>query len=236
MSESFLESDPGTRDKYKIDSHKLNFHPARVGAWLAGERIYPIYMEISPSGACNHRCTFCGLDFMGYKANRLDAAMLMDRLAELARLGLKSVMFAGEGEPFLHPDMAAIILHTKALGIDVALTTNGTLMDDDTTRRILGAVSWIKVSCNAGDAETYAKIHRTKAEHFDLAIANMARAVKLRQETGSRCTLGVQSLLLPENQDSMPALARTARDLGLDYLVVKPYSQHPSSHTDQLSI
>ena len=220
-------------DKFKIDSHKLNYHPARVGAWAAGELIAPIYMEVSPSGACNHRCTFCGLDFMGYRANRLDAAMLKDRLTELARLGLKSVMFAGEGEPFLHPDMAEIILHAKAAGIDVALTTNGTLLDEDTARRILPVVSWIKVSCNAGNAETYARVHRVKPEQFGLAVKNMARAVELRRELGSACTLGAQSLLLPENRESMSDLARTARDIGLDYLVVKPYSQHPSSVTEQ---
>ena len=220
-------------DKFRIDSHKLLFHPARVGAWQAGEQVYPLYMEISPSGACNHRCTFCGLDFMGYKAHKLETVMLKERLSEMARLGLKSVMYAGEGEPFLHADMTDIILHTKAVGIDVALTTNGTLMTEEISRKILTSVSWIKVSCNAGNAETYAKVHRTKAEHFDLAMRNLARAAELRGELGSECTLGAQSLLLPENKDSMLELARTARDIGLDYLVVKPYSQHPSSVTEQ---
>lgn len=220
-------------DKFKIDSHKLNYHPARVAAWADGECIAPIYMEISPSGACNHRCTFCGLDFMGYGPHRLDTAMLKDRLAEMSAMGLKSVMYAGEGEPFLHPDMVDIVLHTKAVGIDVALTTNGTLMTEDAARSVLPVTSWIKVSCNAGDAETYAAVHRTKAAHFDLAVKNMARAVELRRELGSACTLGVQSLLLPENRASLPTLARTARDIGLDYLVVKPYSQHPSSVTDR---
>lgn len=220
-------------DKFRIDSHKLLFHPGRVAAWQAGELTYPIYMEISPSGACNHRCTFCGLDFMGYKAHKLDTAMLKARLTEMGRLGLKSVMYAGEGEPFLHADMADIILHTKAAGIDVALTTNGTLMGEDIARTILPVTSWIKVSCNAGDPETYAAVHRTKPEHFALAVKNLARAAELRRELGSGCTLGMQSLLLPENRHSLPALARTARDIGMDYLVVKPYSQHPSSVTDK---
>ncbi len=55
-------------DKYKIDSHKLIYHIPRVNDWLDGKTIYPLYMEISPSGACNHRCTFCGLDFMEYQS------------------------------------------------------------------------------------------------------------------------------------------------------------------------
>ncbi|HAB51888.1 MAG TPA: radical SAM protein, partial [Ignavibacteriales bacterium] len=50
-------------DKYRIDSHKLMYHVSRINDWLEGKIIYPIYAEISPSGACNHRCTYCALDF-----------------------------------------------------------------------------------------------------------------------------------------------------------------------------
>ena len=100
-------------DKYRIDSHKLVYHIPRIQDWLEGKNIYPIYMEMSPAGACNHRCTYCGLDFMKYQPRFLDTAMLKERLPELGRLGLKSIMYAGEGEPFLHRDMAEIINHTK---------------------------------------------------------------------------------------------------------------------------
>ena len=56
-------------DKIRMDSHKLIFHPERICAWLNGEKIYPIEVEIAPSGACNHRCVFCALDYIGYKPN-----------------------------------------------------------------------------------------------------------------------------------------------------------------------
>lgn len=52
---------------YDIDSHKLMYHPHTVSQWLDGVNVYPIYVEVSPSGACNHRCSFCALDFMGYE-------------------------------------------------------------------------------------------------------------------------------------------------------------------------
>jgi len=219
-------------DKYKIDSHKLNYHPERVGEWLKGRTVYPLYMEISPSGTCNHRCIFCGLDFMGYQKRFLETELLEKRLDEFARLGLKSVMYAGEGEPFLHRDMVRIILHTKAVGIDVALTTNGTLMSPEVSRQILGSVEWIKVSCNAGSPETYGRIHGTRADHFERAMGNLEQAAKIRAEQGSGCTLGLQTLLLPENAHEIESLAARCRDIGLDYLVVKPYSQHPQSNTE----
>lgn len=219
------------QDKYRIDSHKLIYHVDRVSDWLRGENVYPVYAEMSPSGACNHRCTYCGLDFMEYKARFLEAPVLKERLSEMGALGLKSVMYAGEGEPFLHKHMADIILHTKASGIDAAITTNGVLLRPEMADRILGHVTWIKVSINGATPETYAKIHRTSPGDFDRVISNMAYAARLKRDGGLACTLGMQLLLLPENRHEAALLAQTAKDIGLDYLVIKPYSQHPRSKT-----
>jgi MoaA/NifB/PqqE/SkfB family radical SAM enzyme len=217
-------------DGLRIDHHKLLFHVDRVSEWLKGEQVYPIYMEISPAGSCNHRCVFCGLDFMGYKPRFLDADLLKTRLTEMGSLGLKSIMFAGEGEPFLHRRMVEIILHAKEqAGIDVAVTTNGVLMRPEMAERILGVTSWIKVSIDAGTPATYAAIHGTRPEDFGKLWANIEQAVAIRTKQGASCTLGAQLLLLPDNRHEVVALAERCRDAGMDYLVVKPYSQHPQS-------
>lgn len=218
-------------DKYRIDSHKLLYHVSRVNDWLQGKVIYPIYMEISPSGACNHRCAFCALDFMGYQKRYLDTAILKERLTEMGQLGLRSVMFGGEGEPLLHKQIVEIICHTKKSGIDIALTTNTVLLKESLSEQILAYLEWIKVSINAGTRETYAKIHRTNAADFDCAIKNLSHAAKIKRERGYKCTLGMQILLLPENKHEVVLLAEIAKDIGMDYLVVKPYSQHLLSKT-----
>jgi len=213
-------------DRFKIDSHKLIYHVKRTADWLDNRLIYPIYMEISPSGTCNHRCFFCSMDFMGYQKNYLDTGILKTRITELSRLGLKSIMFAGEGEPFLHKDLPQIIVHTKKEGIDVALTTNGVLMRPSITDTIFDRVEWIKVSLNAGTSQTYAKIHGTQADDFYKVMSNVAYAVKTRESTDSKCTIGLQILLVPENYHEVELLAQKASDLGVDYLVVKPYTNH----------
>ena len=41
-------------ENIRMDSHKLIYHPDAVSRWLKGENIYPIEIEISPSGTCNH--------------------------------------------------------------------------------------------------------------------------------------------------------------------------------------
>ena len=219
-------------DKYRIDSHKLLYHVDRTSNWLAGKNIYPIYAEISPCGACNHRCTYCGLDFMEYQARRLETAMLKERLTELGKLGLKSIMYAGEGEPFLHKDMVEIIEHTKKAGIDIGVTSNAVLFDEETAEKTLPHMSWIKVSINGATPETYAKIHRTKPEDLDRVMKNMAFAALTKKKNGYGCTLGMQLLLLPENHREAKLLAQKAKEIGMNYLVIKPYSQHPSSKTE----
>lgn len=218
-------------DDFGIDSHKLHFHARRVADWQEGRDIFPIYVEVSPSGACNHRCTFCGLDFMGYKPRFLKTELACARLNEMGALGVKSVMFAGEGEPFLHRDMVTIALAAKTAGIDIAFTTNGVLLSPESSERLLEATSWIKVSCNAATPATYAAIHGTQAGDFPRMLDNLDAAVAVRVRTGAGCTLGAQMLLLPENVAEVRELARLCRDIGLDYLVIKPYSQHPQSLT-----
>ncbi len=218
-------------DRFRIDSHKLMFHVDRVSRWLEGADIYPIYAEISPSGSCNHRCTYCGLDYMGYKPRFLETEILKTRVSELGRLGLKSIMYAGEGEPFLHRDMAGIINHTRSCGIDVAVTSNGVLFDEDAALQTLSSITWIKFSVNAGTKETYAKVHGTRVEDFDRVMTNIRAAVSVRNKLALPATIGMQMVLLPENASEAAALALLAKEAGADYLVIKPYSQHPKSVT-----
>ncbi len=222
-------------DKYRIDSHKLMYHIDRLNQWMKGDTIYPIYIEASPSGGCNHRCVYCGLDFMGYKPAFYDAEKFGTVLTELGRLGVKSIMYAGEGEPFLNRQFPQILANTRNAGIDAAITTNAVLFKEEYTEEVLANTQWIKVSINAGTAKTYAAIHGTNESDFAKVIKNMTHAADVKKKGGYKCALGMQMLLLPENSSEVCTLAEIARNAGMEYLVIKPYSQHPQSITTKYS-
>lgn len=226
-------------DNHLIDGHKLHFHPARTAAlieardnWEKAKGIYPIYVEVGPVGACNHRCVFCAYDYIGYQTRTLSLELLSNRIPEMGRLGVKSIMFAGEGEPLLHKDINKIVQITQAAGIDASFTTNANVLPKGFLEEALPLVSWVKASINAGSPETYAAIHRTDAKNFELALNNLTKMVQARKGNNLGVTLGAQILLLPENAHEIRQLAEICRDrVGLDYLVVKPYSHVDRSLT-----
>ncbi len=217
-------------DKYRIDSHKLMYHPERVQAFLdAGDdweqykKLQPIYAEISTAGSCNHRCTFCSVDYLGYKRVFLRREVLRRFFESASQIGLQAVMFAGDGEPLLNPDISDIVGDAFENGIETAFTTNAVSLKQRFVESSLHKVSWIKVSMNAGDAETYTAIHQTAEKDFGRVWENLGFAVKHRANERLDTALGVQSLILPDNLHTLDDLVFRAKSVGLDYVVLKPY-------------
>lgn len=220
-------------DAYRLDSQKLQFHPKRVAQlldgmddWSKAKEIYPIYLEVSPTGICQHRCLMCSVDYIGYKSDFLDPVKFDDLAHEMSFLGVKSISFAGNGEPLVHPKINNMVESCLTAGLDVAFTTNGVLLNK---LHPIDKIKWIKVSLNAGTRENYAKVHRTKPEDFDRVLANLADAVQRKGD----CVIGAQMVLLPENQHEVETLRQIGKDIGLDYVVIKPFTQSIKSFKPQ---
>ncbi len=213
-------------ENIRMDAHKLIYHPKTVSRWLKGENIYPIEIEISPSGTCNHRCVFCAVDYIGYQPNFLEKEIILRDITHMGKKGLRSVICSGEGEPLLNKDMPDIANGIKACGVDVAMSTNGVLFTGDKVRECLGAFSWVRYSIASMEQGSYDAIQRGKPGDLEKVKENLSEAVRFKRDNGLKTTLGVQCLLLPDNAGQLPYMAETLREIGVDYLTIKPYSQH----------
>lgn len=222
---------PAVLPSYNLDGHKLHHHSDAVARWLKGETLYPLYLEFSPVGKCNHRCVFCAYDYLGYQDRKLDAEKTKQVLRDLGKGGTKSCLFAGEGEPLLHPDMPEFARVAAGTGVDVGIFSNAALLTERKAEALLPHLTFLRCSLNGGDAETYAKVHQVKPQQFDLVLKNLERAAELKRKHGWKVTLGVQFVMLPDNIRSVVPLARRLQSIGVDYLALKPYVLHPDQVT-----
>lgn len=213
----------------RIDSHKLLYHPARVAQWLNNGDCFPIYVEIGLTNRCNHRCIFCALDWLEGKSVDINREVLLTALKDMADHGVRSLMFAGEGESLLHRDAPLFMRTASELGIKVALTTNGVPLTPEKAEACLPWLTWLRFSVNGATPHQYAAAHGTRPEDFSKVLANIAYAAELKKRLGLKVDIGVQTLLLPESLDGIVELAGLVREAGADNLQIKPYSQHPLS-------
>lgn len=216
-------------EEIKMDSHKLIYHPCRVSEWLDGNNIYPIGVEIALSSACNHRCSFCALDYLEYKPKFFDRKTLLQNLEMMHQGGLKSVVFAGEGEPLLNKEAKEIFKESKKMGLDISMSTNGVFLDEEFVSECLADFTWIRFSVAAVSDSVYTDIHKAKKGDLEKVFKNITFASNFKKRNQLDVTIGLQMLLIPENVDEVVDLGIQAKKMGVDYFTVKPYSQHPES-------
>lgn len=220
------------KEKLILDGTKLIYHLARLNAWNKDEKIFPIFIEISPIGFCNQSCTFCAYDYLKKTAERLDPKRIFRLLDEFALLGVKSVFYSGEGEPLLYPEMVKVIRRTHALGLDCALNTNGILMLKDVSKKILKDLSWVRFSINAGNRKSYKRIHRAGEQDFDRLMQNLEDAVEIKRKYALEVSLGVQLVYIKQPVREIWQFARFLKNKGLDYFAIKQFNKHPFSRFD----
>jgi len=215
---------------------KIFSHMERMNDWHQGKNIYPITMELGPSGPanCNNKCDFC----MHRKYYQAEAMMSFDFykkiLDELKGLGTKGMIYSASGEPLTNPEIIDFIKYTKESGIDLALVTNGTsLKKEGIIPAILENVTWMRVSLNAGTPETRKKIHGV--DDFELVLKSLKALAEEKAKTGSQCNIGAQIVVTENNISEIYDATKLVKESGIDYFKIKPVVFHPEDGAKQLS-
>jgi len=212
-----------------LDGHKINYHVKEINDMFEGNLKAPIYVEISPTGICNHKCLFCHYNYLGHEG-KFKKGKILELVKEFASMGVKALVFAGNGEPTLHVDTIEAIQLAKSLGLDVAMSTNGALLKEEHFEILANNLTWIRFSFNAGSKENYAHVHQTKENDFDKVVNNIKKLKETKDRLESNITIGTQFVLIPENKDYALEHGKMLKTLGVDYFSVKHFYDH--SHNE----
>lgn len=228
---------------FRMDSHKLYWHLDRVLKWQKGRRISPLHIDLGISTGCNESCKYCYGALQGRVGPKNYFNMPKDALLRFLKdakdMDVRSVAFIGEGENTLNPALYDTLNYAKQINLDVSLATNGIAIKEDRIKDMLESLTWLRFNISAATPQSFANIHRVKPEVFFAVTENIKKVVSTKKKYNLPTTIGMQMVLLHENIGDVKPLACLGRDLGIDYLVVKPcsdtYDNRLNSDYDQYS-
>jgi GTP 3',8-cyclase len=172
-------------------------------------------LRISITDRCNYRCVYCrtGNEGAQYADLKLDEYLRMVRV--LVSLGIEKVRITG-GEPLLRRGVVDFVREVSQLRtagghkLDIAITTNGHLLEDMAQPLKDAGLSRITVSMDAVDPEKFARITRVSSG-FERVLAGVRAAKR-----ASLYPVKVNCVLLRGfNDDQIVEFAKFSRDEGV---------------------
>ena len=134
-----------------MDGTKLFRHIDELAAWKRGDWFAPLHMEISLTNVCNQHCTFCYIDWSHGKI-QMNSSTVCQLVRDAKKIGIKSALIAGEGEPTVNKAYLDAIDTAGEVGLDIALNTNLVHVTPDEIQRFLPKLSWMRVSFQSPDS------------------------------------------------------------------------------------
>jgi GTP 3',8-cyclase len=173
-------------------------------------------LRVSITDRCNYRCIYCRTGNEGAQYSELPIADYL-RLARIfVNLGIEKVRLTG-GEPLLRkglPDLVRELasLRTRRTGepLDLALTTNGHLLEDQAANLKEAGLSRVTVSMDAVDAETFARITRVPG-----SFEKVQRGIQAAQRAGLGPVKVNCVVLRGFNDDQIVPFAKFSREMGV---------------------
>ena len=204
-----------------LDGHKLEWHRDRVEAWLKGERIAPITIDCSLTRRCTYRCVYCYGQLQANDEKRMTRDVIFRFLDDAAEIGVKAISFVSDGESTCSPHLYDAILRGRTNGLDMALGTNGYLLQVERLEETLPALTYLRFNVSAGEPKRYADIHGCSEKCFHTVFDRVKKCVEIKKDKDLPVTIGLQMVLLPEFEDQILPLTKLGKELGVDYLVIK---------------
>lgn len=136
-----------------------------------------ISLRISITNRCNIRCFYCHHDGIIPQKYEMTPPEI-ERIAKIAKnIGIQKIRLSG-GEPLIRKDIIDITSRVSSLNFkDVAITTNGTLLEKYASPLKKAGLNRVNVSFDTLNPETYRFI--TKSDYVDQVKKGIIKAVEV---------------------------------------------------------
>jgi wyosine [tRNA(Phe)-imidazoG37] synthetase (radical SAM superfamily) len=180
---------------------------------------FPLKLKIDICDKCNHNCIFCPTGVQDRRQGNIDDKLCRRLIREGYDAGARELAFSATGEPLLNRYLEEYVSIAKHTGYEyVFINTNGALLNKERTLSLLSSgVDSVKISINAGNAQTYRLIHG--ADCFRKVIDNIIAFDRLRKEIGSKCKLYVSFVAVKENMNQAEVLRFEIADYIDDFII-----------------
>ena len=188
-----------------------------------------VYWETT--AGCNLRCTHCRrVDVLDQASpEELTTSQAKTLIGELQAMGRPVLIFSG-GEPLARKDLFELAAYAHALGLPIALSTNGTLVDAPTARRLKEAgIYYASVSFDGAKARTHDFFRG--AGNYERALAGFGSLRDAQIKVQINFT--VTRLNVPEVQE-IYEMARSQRAIALYLFLLVPVGCGEQIAADQM--
>ncbi len=184
-------------------------------------------LYIEPTTRCNLTCQTCIRNTWAEPLGDMSDGVFSRIDAQLGDFPhLQSVMFAGFGEPTIHPGLLDMIAAVRRHDVRAELTTNGTRLDEAMVEGLFrSGLDRLWVSIDGADERNFDGIR--KGAGFQGVMDGLFR-LRARNERSDRpIRLGLAFVVLRRNVTDLAAMDELARSVGADTVLVSnvlPYS------------
>jgi radical SAM protein with 4Fe4S-binding SPASM domain len=152
--------------------------------------------QIEITNTCNLSCIHCFNDSGSTHPAEMTTKEILSVIDQLSSMGAHQITLTG-GEPFVYPDIFTIIEHARKAPMSVDIFTNGTLITEDTVKKLLKyGIRRFNVSLDSVDPSIHDEFRGKKG-----ALQKTLDGISLLQEAGFAVKLVVS--LSQYNKDSI---------------------------------
>lgn len=193
----------------------------RLEAIRDGRVAAPAHIRIKPTNRCNHDCWYCAYRVgnlqLGEDMREEDSipeAKMFEIVEDVIAMGVKAVTFSGGGEPLLYKPLPEVVERLAAGGVKVASLSNGSNLKGRVADVFAAHGTWVRVSVDAWDDESYRKARGAKGDAFTRLLENL-RDFSARK---SDCVLGVSFIIGHDNHTHVHEVCRLFKECGVNHV------------------